>query len=351
MSSKTKKIAILGSTGSIGDSALKVVRNSNGDFKVVGLTTAGNIQKLAEQIKTFRPSQVGIVNGPAYRAFVDRHPVNGVKVYGGTESLERVATAPGVDLVLSGVVGGAGLRALLAALKMGRTVALANKESLVMAGELVTRTAKKYGATLLPVDSEHSAMFQCIEGHRGNKIHKIILTASGGPFYRYEGNLSEVSVEKALAHPNWVIGKNVIPWAKTKPFGNKPAPKKTLHGSGGYRSAFLGGAGAIQRVTANSVEVGVDPVMFPMVKIHQGRYASRRVKPKEKVKKLGPNYGQWTMRWFLGLTYGVWIKNSKLSKGVLIPRRRVSLATATKKEISTYLARDIKARIRGGASL
>lgn len=146
-------------------------------------------------------------------------------------------------------------------------------------------------------------------------------------------------------------GKNVIPWAKTKPFGNKPAPKKTLHGSGGYRSAFLGGAGAIQRVTANSVEVGVDPVKFPMVKIHQGRYASRRVKPKEKVKKLGPNYGQWTMRWFLGLTYGVWIKNSKLSKGVLIPRRRVSLATATKKEISTYLARDIKARIRGGASL
>ena len=143
--------------------------------------------------------------------------------------------------------------------------------------------------------------------------------------------------------------KSAIPWARTKPFGNKPAPKKTMHGSGGYRAAFLGGGGSIQKITANSVEVGVDPVAFPMVKIHQGRYASRRVKPKETVKKMGPNYGQWTMRWFLGLTYGVWIKNSKLTKGVLIPRRRVSLASATRKEISTYLARDIKARIRGGA--
>ena len=209
MVSKAKRIAILGSTGSIGDSALKVVRNSNGDFKVVGLTTAGNIGKLAEQIKAFKPASVGIVNESAYREFVGGRKANGLKVYGGAESLEKVATAKGVDLVLSGVVGAAGLRALLAALKMGRTVALANKESLVMAGELVTRTAKKHGATLLPVDSEHSAMFQCIEGHRGNPIHKIILTASGGPFYRYEGDLSEVSVEKALAHPNWVMGKKI----------------------------------------------------------------------------------------------------------------------------------------------
>jgi 1-deoxy-D-xylulose-5-phosphate reductoisomerase len=114
-----------------------------------------------------------------------------------------------VDLVLSGVVGAAGLKALLSALQMGRTVALANKESLIMAGELVTRTAKEHGAAILPVDSEHSAMFQCIQGQSGNAIHKIILTASGGPFYGVRGDLSKVTVEKALAHPNWVMGKKI----------------------------------------------------------------------------------------------------------------------------------------------
>jgi len=204
-----KRIAILGSTGSIGESALKVVASFNGDFKVVGLTIQSNIRRLDEQVKKFLPSIVGVVDPDSFQDFTRSHGKTGVKIFGGTESLEKVATADHIDMVLSGVVGGVGLKALLSTLKMGRTVALANKESLIMAGELVTATAKKYGARLLPVDSEHSAMFQCIQGQAGNPIHKIILTASGGPFYKYKGDLSKVSVEKALAHPNWVMGRKI----------------------------------------------------------------------------------------------------------------------------------------------
>ncbi len=204
-----KRIAILGSTGSIGESALKVVSSFNGDFKVAALTTQTSIHKLENQIKKFKPEMVGVVDEKAFAQFSASHGNNGLKIFSGVESLEKVATADNIDLVLSGVVGAVGLKALLAALKMGRTVALANKESLIMAGSLVRETAKKYGATLLPVDSEHSAMFQCIQGQAGNPIHKIILTASGGPFYKYKGNLANVTVEKALAHPNWVMGKKI----------------------------------------------------------------------------------------------------------------------------------------------
>lgn len=211
--SEQKKIVILGSTGSIGENALKVVRSFNGDFRVVGLTTAQSIDKLAEQSRRFKPEMVGIVNKELCRSFRQRfqrnNSINGLKIYGGLESLEKVATAKGTDLVLSGVVGAAGLPALLAALKMGRLVALANKESLIMAGALIQKIARKSGARILPVDSEHSAMFQCIQGQNGNEIHKIILTASGGPFYKYRGDLSEVSVKKALAHPNWKMGKKI----------------------------------------------------------------------------------------------------------------------------------------------
>lgn len=228
---KQRKIVILGSTGSIGESALKVVRSSGDDLKVVGLTTDRNIEKLAHQIQTFKPSIIGIVNQQSYETFKENYGnlIRKYKlvVYGGRESLEKVATAKNAELVLSGVVGAVGLPALLATLKMGRTVALANKESLIMAGELVTKTAERYGAQIVPVDSEHSAMFQCIQGQEatplrvqlressrplgenGNGILKIILTASGGPFYRYRGSLSGVSVEKALAHPNWKMGKKI----------------------------------------------------------------------------------------------------------------------------------------------
>lgn len=144
-------------------------------------------------------------------------------------------------------------------------------------------------------------------------------------------------------------GKSAIPWKKGHDFGIKKAPAKTMIGTGGYMSAFLGGAGGISKITPNTIEVGASATKFPQVKIHQGRFASRRIKPKEKVAKLGPNYGQWTMRWFLGLTYGVWIKNSKLTKGLLVHRRRVSVSSAVNKEISKFLRRDILTKIRTGA--
>ncbi len=208
-----KRLVILGSTGSIGESALKVVSALKGSFSVVGLTTDRNIEKLADQVRKFKPRIVGIVNEKACAAFKSRWGTEfkktGLRIVPGRESLEQAATVQGADLLLSGVVGAVGLRALLSALKSGRTVALANKESLIMAGDLVMKTARKHGATILPVDSEHSAMFQCIQGQAGNPIHKIVLTASGGPFYRFDGDLSKVSVEKTLAHPNWKMGRKI----------------------------------------------------------------------------------------------------------------------------------------------
>lgn len=208
-----KRIVILGATGSIGESALKVVSSFQSGLKVVGLTTDRNIDKLTKQIQIFKPETVGIVDKESYQSFQEKRKDssrrNGLKIYGGPESLEKVATSKDVDLVLSGVVGAAGLPALLSVLRMGRSIALANKESLIMAGGLVTKTAGKFGAKILPVDSEHSAMFQCIQGQNGNPIHKIILTASGGPFYNHRGDLSKVSVEKALSHPNWKMGRKI----------------------------------------------------------------------------------------------------------------------------------------------
>ncbi len=205
----TKRVSILGSTGSIGESALKVISAFNGKFKVVGLSTGKNIHKLNAQIKKFKPEMVGVVDENACQEFSAAHGKNGLKVFSGVDALVKIATAKNVDLLLSGVVGAVGLKALLSALKLGRTVALANKESLIMAGALVKATAKKHGAALLPVDSEHSAMFQCIQGQAGNPIHKIILTASGGPFYKYKGDLSRVTAKQALEHPNWVMGKKI----------------------------------------------------------------------------------------------------------------------------------------------
>lgn len=207
-----KKIVILGSTGSIGESALRVVKALDGKLEVLGLTTDRSIDKLALQVKQFKPKWVGIVNEEAYQRFIQafgKNFLNGAKVFSGKEALVQVACAADADLVLSGVVGAVGLPALLAAIRMGRTVALANKESLIMAGELIQKLAKASGAKILPVDSEHSAMFQCLQGSPSPNIYKIILTASGGPFYRYRGDLSKVTVSQALAHPNWKMGKKI----------------------------------------------------------------------------------------------------------------------------------------------
>lgn len=211
-----KKIVILGSTGSIGESALRVVKALNGKLEVAALSTDRSIEKLALQIKEFCPRWVGIVNEEAYQKFIHTSGKNldGTKVLSGKEALVELACLPEAELVLCGVAGAGGLPPLLAALSMGRIVALANKESLIMAGELIVKLAKKSGAKILPVDSEHSAMFQCLEaarqaGEGKNQIYKIILTASGGPFYRTCGDLSQVTVAQALAHPNWKMGKKI----------------------------------------------------------------------------------------------------------------------------------------------
>lgn len=218
MDSPKKKIVILGSTGSIGESALRVVESLSGKFQIIGLTTDKSVEKLASQVRRFHPKCVGIVNPQAHAHFLQqfgKKVLNSTKIFCGEEALVRVACAEDAELVLSGVVGAAGLSALLATLKMGRTVALANKESLIMAGELIQEFAKKSGAKILPVDSEHSAMFQCLAGaqslgkEKNSSVHKIILTASGGPFYRTSGDLSKVTVEEALAHPNWKMGKKI----------------------------------------------------------------------------------------------------------------------------------------------
>ena len=197
MASELKRLAVLGSTGSIGRQTLEVVRALPGRFRVVGLAAGSNLDLLTGQVDEFRPRFVSYTT-PG-------------KTPSGCEliTLEEMAAHPGVDLVVIATAGTAGLGALLAAAAAGKTIALANKESLVAAGGLVTATVKKGGARILPVDSEHSAVFQCLLGEK-QPPRRIILTASGGPFRGFShGRLASVTVAQALAHPSWSMGKKV----------------------------------------------------------------------------------------------------------------------------------------------
>jgi 1-deoxy-D-xylulose-5-phosphate reductoisomerase len=212
----TKRISILGSTGSIGVNALDVVRrlnNGNGNnspFRIFGLSAQRNVEAIKTQIKEFKPGAVVVSdNGAAenLKTWARRNQPK-LKVWQGPEGLERLASEK-VDLLLSSVVGSVGLLPLLAAVKAGRTVALANKEALIVAGELITSEAKKSGAELIPVDSEHSAIFQCIQSTPRKQIKKLILTASGGAFYRRQGELDKVTVKEALNHPTWKMGNKI----------------------------------------------------------------------------------------------------------------------------------------------
>ncbi len=210
-SSHERKVVILGSTGSIGVNTLKVMDQLGPSFRVVALSAYGNITKLLEQIKQYSPEAVAVWEA----ADAEKIRSKGIRVRGkalivlsGIEGLVELAQWSGADVVLSAVVGAIGLRPLLAALRAGKTVALANKEALIMAGDLVMSEAKRWKATLLPVDSEHSAIFQCLHGSR-KEINRLLLTASGGPFYKYRGKLSEVTVEQALNHPTWKMGKKI----------------------------------------------------------------------------------------------------------------------------------------------
>jgi 1-deoxy-D-xylulose-5-phosphate reductoisomerase len=205
-----KRLAILGSTGSIGINTLDIVRRFPERFEVISLSAGLNVALLKEQVLRFQPRMVSVLNQELGEALRKGLPGIGVEIVSGVEGLIRVATHPEVDQVVSAMVGAVGLIPTLSAIKTGKSIALANKEPLVMAGKLFMEEAKKNGARILPVDSEHSAIFQALLGHRKEDIRRLILTASGGPFLNLPpSKLHEVTVKEALHHPHWEMGKKV----------------------------------------------------------------------------------------------------------------------------------------------
>ena len=202
-----RRITILGSTGSIGKSALEVVRQHPDEFEVVGLGAHSSVDALAEQIVEFKPTRVALADGNAAQQLSER--VSGTSIEGGPESLEALASED-VDTVLCALVGSIGLRSTLSAIAAGNTVAMANKEPLVMAGSLILSKARECGVRVLPVDSEHNALFQCLEGRDPGDVQRVYLTASGGPFYkRTRESLAAVSPEQAVKHPRWDMGPKI----------------------------------------------------------------------------------------------------------------------------------------------
>jgi len=207
-----KHIAILGSTGSIGTQALEVIANHPEAFILEVLTANNNADLLIEQAKKFNPNAVVIANKDLYPKVKEALFDNDIKVYAGEESIEQIVELDAIDIVLGSLVGYSGLLPTINAIKHKKTIALANKETLVVAGELVTQLAIENNVKILPVDSEHSAIFQCLTGELeyGNEIEKIILTASGGPFRQFsKEQLQKVTKEQALKHPNWDMGAKV----------------------------------------------------------------------------------------------------------------------------------------------
>ncbi len=199
------KISILGATGSIGTQALDVCRCHN--IPVETLTAGSNYQLLAQQAKEFTPKQVAIEDDSKRAALEQELAGTGIKVYSGADAISRLAATDDSDLFLNSIVGIAGLRATLSGISAKKHLALANKESLVTAGELVMDAAKKQGVKILPVDSEHSAIFQCLNGENWDKIESVVLTASGGPFFGYSTEqLKKIKKQDALRHPNWSMG-------------------------------------------------------------------------------------------------------------------------------------------------
>jgi 1-deoxy-D-xylulose-5-phosphate reductoisomerase len=205
-----KHIAILGSTGSIGTQALEVIRHNPDRFKVFVLTANNNADLLVKQAMEFKPPYVVLTNEAKFAEVKNALSASSIKVLCGMDELCEVLTKPEINMVLTAMVGFAGLIPTLAAIKAGKDIALANKETLVVAGELVNSLAKQHGVKILPVDSEHSAIFQCLAGEDHNPIEKIYLTASGGPFRGRDAEfLSTISRKEALKHPNWVMGEKI----------------------------------------------------------------------------------------------------------------------------------------------
>lgn len=204
-----KKISILGSTGSIGTQALDIIRNSK-DFKIVALSTNVNIDLLERQALEFRPEMVSVGNKEDAVKLKEKLKPYGIKVSYGMEGLISVASENNADILLNSVVGMIGLKPTMKAIEAGKTIALANKETLVTGGEVVMRELKKRNVSMIPVDSEHSAIFQCLQSGNKDEVEKIILTASGGPFRGMsKSDIIKVELEDALKHPNWDMGRKI----------------------------------------------------------------------------------------------------------------------------------------------
>ena len=252
-----KSIAILGSTGSIGTQALEVIASHPEHFIVEVLTAQNNADLLIQQAIQFKPNAVVIANDKKYEEVKTVLIPKNIKVFAGAGAVESVMEMDSIDLVLTATVGFSGLRPTLRAIQSGKTIALANKETLVVAGDLVTRLAREKGVNILPVDSEHSAIFQCMVGEFHNPIEKIILTASGGPFRgKTREELKQVKKEQALKHPNWTMGAKVtIDSATLMNKGLEVIEAKWLFG-----------------LTANQVEVVVHPqsVIHSLVQFQDG---------------------------------------------------------------------------------
>jgi 1-deoxy-D-xylulose-5-phosphate reductoisomerase len=204
-----KNVVLLGSTGSIGTSTIKVADDLPDQVRLLGLAAGNNTELLLEQTRRHRPEAISI-SDPAKAAELRDTLGTAAEVFSGADGLIRLATLPGADIVLIAIVGTAGLQPALAAIRAGKDVAVASKEILVMAGEIVMREARTYGVRILPVDSEHSAIFQCLDGKPPESVRRLWLTASGGPFRQTpKEEFAAITVERALKHPSWVMGRKI----------------------------------------------------------------------------------------------------------------------------------------------
>lgn len=207
---RKKQIAVLGSTGSIGTQALQVIEEHHGLYEAYALTSCNNVDRLIAQARKYHPEAVVIANEQKYGILKEALSDLPIKVYAGMNAICEIVESQPVDIVLTALVGYSGLQPTIRAIKAGKTIALANKETLVVAGALINELISQYRTPILPVDSEHSAIFQCLAGEVGNKIEKIILTASGGPFRSYtRGELQTVTSAEALKHPTWKMGDKI----------------------------------------------------------------------------------------------------------------------------------------------
>jgi len=203
-----KRITILGSTGSIGQSTLDVISRNSSDYRAVALVAGRNIGLLEDQITIFKPEVVAVADEMMAEKLATR--VNGTKILFGPDGINQAAAHESSDLVISAIVGAAGLLPTLTAIRAGKDVGLANKEALVMAGSIVMAEAKRNGIRIIPVDSEHSAVYQCLEGRKKEELRRIVLTASGGPFVnKAKDELDDITAEDALKHPNWSMGRKI----------------------------------------------------------------------------------------------------------------------------------------------